>query len=370
MKLCYLTRARLPTEKAYGVQMVSMLEALSKEGLQVTLIGTSHSNRIKESIYDYYSVEKKDFRFVKVKVLNLFAGTQVGFWLNMLSFCFPVLRFLGKDKHDVIFSREPFPLLFLTFSSKKTIFEMHDFPQKGHFLYKYLCKRVDFVITTNSWAAKKCIEEYGLTESKITVLPNGYKEVLAASGSGEKLRKKHKFAADEKVVLYSGHLYDWKGVDTLAKAAGLLKDMKVVFVGGNPDDIDRMKKSYDFKNILFVGHVKPNVVYEYLQMADVLVLPNVPINQHSKYSTSPIKLFEYMSSGKPVVASNLPSILSIVDEKCVTFFEPGDYKQLSQVIRQVLIDPHSATKSARAREFVEQYSWRSRASRIVGLVQS
>ena len=88
------------------------------------------------------------------------------------------------------------------------------------------------------------------------------------------------------------------------------------FCGGVPNMIliNSEKKAKGSENILVLGHKPHKTMPVFLKAADVLVLPNSAKEEISRSYTSPLKLFEYMASGRPIVASDLPSIREVLNE--------------------------------------------------------
>lgn len=97
--------------------------------------------------------------------------------------------------------------------------------------------------------------------------------------------------------------------------------------------------------------------------ADVLVLPNTGTDETSVRFTSPLKLFTYMASGRPIVASDLPSIREVLDEQSAYLVTPDDAQALARGITRALSD--TGGRSARAFQLVQRYSWDERARGIL-----
>jgi glycosyltransferase involved in cell wall biosynthesis len=119
----------------------------------------------------------------------------------------------------------------------------------------------------------------------------------------------------------------------------------------------------------FVGMVEPSRVSGLLAKGDVLVLPSVGAGPAVNY-TSPLKLFEYMAAGKPIVASNLPSIREVLrDGENAVLVEPGSPTALTSGLRRVLEDRKLAERIAsRAFDEVAEHSWDCRAERVEALL--
>ena len=83
-----------------------------------------------------------------------------------------------------------------------------------------------------------------------------------------------------------------------------------------------------------------------------------------------MKLFEYMASGTPIVASDLPSIREIVSDEDVFFVAPNDARALAEMINYVLAHPDQGKgKAERARTLVAGYTWEGRATDILAFMR-
>ena len=96
-----------------------------------------------------------------------------------------------------------------------------------------------------------------------------------------------------------------------------------------------------------------------------------PVSEHYAYFMSPLKLFEYMAAGVPIVATDLPSIREILHHKeNAWLIEPGNPQALAEGIQYLLEDPVFAEHLARgAKRDVQQYTWERRAAAILRLLE-
>jgi glycosyltransferase involved in cell wall biosynthesis len=179
------------------------------------------------------------------------------------------------------------------------------------------------------------------------------------------------------VVAYAGHLYPWKGVDVLLEALVNLPDADGLIVGGHEKepDLARVKALAEklgiASRVMFTGLVDPPSVNALLARASVLVLPN-PASAIANRFTSPLKLFEYMSAGRPIVASDLPAMSEVLTADVhAVLVPPGNASALAAGIRRVLSDPELAARLAKtAATAVLDYTWDRRAERIESLLQT
>jgi glycosyltransferase involved in cell wall biosynthesis len=148
-----------------------------------------------------------------------------------------------------------------------------------------------------------------------------------------------------------------------------LSQYEFYFVGGNPKSVLEYKAKFTSPNLHFLGYRPHKEIPIWQKSADCLVIPNTAKEDISKYYTSPMKLFEYMASGVPIVASSIPSIMEIVSEKEVTFFEPDNKESLKDKIVRVLQDIEGMRElTTNARNKVQNYTWEKRAKKIIKFI--
>lgn len=166
-----------------------------------------------------------------------------------------------------------------------------------------------------------------------------------------------------------GRYNSWKGIEIFLDAARLLPDYIFLAVGARENERSDFSARYPMRNVRIHDAVAPKEIPQILAAADMLVLPNRSDSKESAFYTSPLKLFEYMASGVPIISSDLPSIREIVSEEDVFFFKAGDYVSLADAIRAVVADLKAARKRAEnAKRNVAQYTWAARARAIIELM--
>jgi len=367
MKIIYIANVRIPTEKAHGLQIIKMCQAFSTTGIEVELLIPWRFNHIKEDPFRYYGI-KRNFKVKKLPSLDLI-GLPFGFLIQSISFSKIVFFYLLFKKVDFIYSRDLFPIFFLSFFKKNLIYEAHFTPE--HFwLYKGLFKRVKgLVVITRK--LKEIYQDKGVNQEKILVAPDGVDlDFFQIPESQQECRRKLNLPLDKKIVLYAGHLYRWKGIHILAQASRYLdKDTLVIFVGGTEKDIKKFKIQNSKFKILIVGYRPYQEVPCWLKSADVLVLPNSAKEKISKYYTSPLKMFEYMAAQKPIVASDLPSIREILNGNNAILVRPDNAEELAKGIRNALKNINFSVKISRQTfKDVQEYTWAKRVNNIIKFI--
>jgi len=366
MKLIYTANIRVPTEKAHGIQIMKMCEAFAESG-EVELIVPQRLNPIKTDPFEYYGLAR-DFKIKKFFCLDLISLDKyighLALWIESVSFLFFLFPFIIFQKADIFYTRDKF-LLPLCLFKKNLIFEVHTFP-KNYFLYSPFLKRLKRIIVITQ-KLKDLLIEQGISPDRILVAPDGVDlETFDIRETKEECRRRLNLSKDKKIILYTGHLYEWKGAQILAEASQYLPDDKAVyFVGGIKEDISRFKAQYSKFQIHIIGHKPYTEIPYWLKAADVLVLPNSGKKEISQHWTSPMKMFEYMASKRPIVASDLPSIREILNEENAVLVKSDDPEALVGGIKEILQSPEfSAKLSTKAFSDVQNYTWRKRAEKI------
>jgi glycosyltransferase involved in cell wall biosynthesis len=120
------------------------------------------------------------------------------------------------------------------------------------------------------------------------------------------------------------------------------------------------------------GFQPPARVPLYLAAADLGVVPNRSRPAISARYTSPLKVFEALAAGLPLVASDLPSLREVLsDGEDAVLAAPDDEAALAQAIRRLLGDAElRAALAARGRARAAEHSWDARARRLLAWMES
>jgi glycosyltransferase involved in cell wall biosynthesis len=145
------------------------------------------------------------------------------------------------------------------------------------------------------------------------------------------------------IVLYSGNFEPYQGVETLVDASPLVPGAQLLFMGGEPDEIERLEGRARAlgaeARCVFSGKRPPSQLPAFLAAADLLVSPR------SKGENTPFKVFTYLASGKPLVATRIPSHTQLLSDETAFLVEPTP-AGLAGGIRGALEDPEEARARA------------------------
>ncbi len=363
MKLLYLANIRLPTEKAHGLQIMKMCEAFMHENTEVQLVVPARRNHISENPFSYYGI-KQQFPIIYLPVWDTVAWGRIGFLFESLQFALKAAMYTRKYPPDVLYSRDELPLLVASYATKlPAIWEVHT--GAWNFFAKKMSQLARAVIVI-SHGLKDFYVAKGVSAERIVVAHDAIdSEDFSRIELPENSRMRLGIPIDKKIALYVGRLDGWKGANVFCEAAQLLpKDILAVVIGGEEQQVSLFKKKYP--EVLFLGYMPYRDLPSNQAAADVLVLPNSSKDQISVLFASPLKLFTYMASGKPIVASNLPSLKEVLPDAGAFFVPPDDPNALAGGIVQAVSNPQEGKKRAeQARELVKEYSWYNRAHHIL-----
>ena len=343
MRIAFISNSIIPSRTANSIQVIKMCEAFSDQGHEVVLLAPEMHDKYEKNVlnvYEFYGVKRnfeiKKLWCPKIKLRVFFYTLSIFFYL-----------FLNK-RFNLVYGRFLYGCYVATLLKNDIIFETHipNYKKKKYELKifekiiksKYLKK---FVVISQS--LKEMFLENGyLNESIIHVAHDGADEVLDFYNKIELLGNKKNLK-----VGYVGHLYKGKGMEVIASIAKKIDDdIEIHIVGGLDKDICYWKKKITNKNIYFYGHVPHKEIGQYINALDICLLPNQKIvlpfgaDQSSdsiniSHYTSPLKLFEYMSHKKAIIASDLKVLKEVLNSKNSILINPSDINGWINAIREL-----------------------------------
>lgn len=387
MFITYFADIRFPLERANGIQTMETCAALTERGHVVELVVRPDNRAPGRDPFDYYGLPGID----RLRIQRVAAsGPPVARRFAYLAAA--AARALRQPTADVLMTRDlgvASILLRLPPQLRPpVVYESHGYaPDVAAAL-------PDLLSTAVPPGARK-LGRLAAREARVWHLADGYVTITAALAQdlaarlgprpsvavvpdGARLTRRLSDAEfdppEGRIVGYSGHLYAWKGVDILLQALALVPQAQGLIIGGHAEeqDLGRVKalaaKLGIADRVTFTGLVPPAEVAARLRGAAVLALPN-PASAISTRFTSPLKLFEYMASGRAIVASDLPSIREVLhDGQDALLVLPGNAAALAAGISRLLDDRSLSSQLARAAsDAMPQYSWSRRAERLEAL---
>jgi glycosyltransferase involved in cell wall biosynthesis len=376
VKILYPLPELLPDGRARFIQIMNTSSALSSAGAETILLTGRRPGWTEERIKNYYGLSAGGgplIRFLPILRKNI-PGLPFS-WGGVFEFF--LLRRLRSER-GVILVRHPKLARFLLQRKHllhgPVIFEAHeifslsaaDLAKKERLqkVEEFIYKAADGIITISTKLSED-IKEFFNAGPRSIVIPNAIRDDWVMEHGMHGLR-------DDSYIFYAGSLYAWKGIDTLIEAMSLLPAERLYIAGGGKR-LDELREYVKRKGLAgrinFLGELRQEGVVTHLRKAKLAVVPNLE-HKPSEYS-SPLKLFEFMGAGIPVVASDLPGIRDVVkDGREALLFRPGDARDLARKILRVTNDMGLAERLARnASVKVKEFTYSRRAARILQFIQ-
>lgn len=382
MRLAYLDPHPVPGITPSTMQMLQTVDGLGQAGVEVTLI-TPQSALSPEAVLGRPLSDKVELAHQfdpRKKWFFPFSTHKPFFW--------QAKRALQQGRFDAVLVRNlkladyllrqqlSVPIYFETHEvfAQSFLEEHPGLPGNKHSKYQKLKEREAFVyrevagvFTLTSLLADDICHVYGVSRERFRVLPDGFDPALADAALGRFAKEGRR--PGQARVLYLGSLHPWKGVNTLVEAM-VEAPAECWIAGGEPHRIAELQelaaKLGVAERVRFFGKVPPAERFDLIAQADICALPLTESSIASRY-TSPLKLFEYMAMGKPIVSADLPSIREVlVDGDDALLFPVGDAATLAASLARLLVDPDLACAIAtRSRTKAAGYAWEERARLIV-----
>ena len=374
MKMYYVANARMPNEKAHGIQLAKQCEAFVAAGIDLELILPRQHNPLSDTIPDFYALGES----IPVRTLPVLMLGKSGFAFNLKSLSFSLTSFLylfckvQREKAVVYtidldqFSFFPLPLLRVP-----VFFEVHGSKKKSPMLSFFL-KRVCGVITNSGGVAAKFRADFGISKEKIMTAPNGIDPKLFPSNlSKQEARKVLGLPFEKSIAVHTGQFYDWKGLGIIAQAAAMLPEILFYMVGGTEEGFRRVTSVQKIpKNVICVGHKRLGDIPAWVAAADSVLVLGTKSNSYSYTETSPMKMFEFLASGRPMVVSGTLANCEIVTEREVCFYEPDNVDAFVEAIKESLHGDDRWKRAAYGKEKAKAYTWEQRTKAILEFITS
>jgi glycosyltransferase involved in cell wall biosynthesis len=391
--LVYIANVRLPTEKAHGYQISKMCEAFALNGPEVMLLHPyrhqSDPRLVGRTVFDYYGIKPifqvKTLKNLDVVMLNWFIPSRIFaliFFVHAFIWGYYAALVARQFRADLYYTRDTTIAYWLVRMGLPAVYEAHVVPNRGQKLLLRKIKRqssLRLVVVLTSFLRQRFLD-MSFSSDQVIVLPDGVDlDLFEGLPSKDDCRRRLGLPLGRPIIGYIGRfrtLEMEKGIPELVEA---MKDLSSVngaeplllCVGGPMDAVPTYLElarriGIPQDRIWFVDRV-PNIEVPYwIRSCDVATIPWT-WTEFSAYFTSPLKLFEYMAAGVPILATDLPSIREVLRHgENAWLVPPGDPKALTEGIRHLLENSDLAERLARqAKEDVHQYTWKRRAAVIL-----
>lgn len=375
MKIIYVENVRIPSERAHAYQIVQTCAWFARAGHDVTLVNPDRAGG--KDVFSAYGLEPDLFRHVTLGVIDALSfgwlNKKFAYIVERWSFMRALRSWISGQGADVWYTRDPAIVDALKGAERRIVLELHSRPDSNPGRWSRMKEHVDrFIVISNG--LKDTLTRLGVPADRISVAPDGFDPRDFEDRVECTAERQHlSIPRDAFVVMYTGSFYPWKGVDLIVRAwKNAPLSAHLVLIGGPEDDRRRLAALVETETKSRI-HIFPRMerrdAIRALAAADVGLLSTSPAFEIGRAYTSPIKQFEYLAAGLPILASDVPSSHEVLDEHVAKFF---DYtaEGLVSALHELVSDASWRDRAGReARTFVKPYTWEARANHILDAIQ-
>ncbi len=355
MKAFYIAETQLNNKSAYSHHVIKMCDAFGQNMIDITLIIPYEKKNIN------FSKLKKKFLLNSAKHFKIISilNSKIYNFIGRLKFSFKTYRYLKHKKNSLIITRSLYVSVFLSFAKINHFLEIHT-EQKS--LTKFFLINLNFI--NSKYIIKvilisKALEKlYNINRKKVIILHDGVDPLNF---------KKKKNIKKIKEFTYIGSFYKGRGIELILKLANRFKKINFNLYGKNDFKIKKEK------NINIFNHVEYAKVPNILQKSDVLLMPysnEVSINADNINTAnycSPLKMFDYLASGKIIISSKLDGITEVLKNKYNSLIvKKYQFEYWEKRINDLLNNKINIKQICKnSLSTAEKYSWKNRVNKIL-----
>lgn len=368
MRICYLSNSAIPSSVASSIQIVKMCEAFSQLDNKVTLITTN----VKKKNLNPFSFYKVKNKFL-IKRMAKFKTFPLGINYYIFSFLSIIESF--KSRPDLYITRNFFTCFLLVLFKKKIVIELHhDISIESRtvkFLVKYLkflnSKHVKKAVAITNGVKNEFVQKKLIHNDKVIVLPSG-----SSLNQKKNLPNKKKFFK----IGYFGSLYKSRGFELVTKLSKIDKKNQY-FLFGDLEDLKLQNHIKFQSNLHLFDHVPYKDISKKMFEMDILIIPYVSsitvagdVGDITKY-TSPLKLFDYLTTGKVIICSDFKVLKEVINSKNAIFVKnfknPFSWKMEIEKLSNLY--EKQITISINNQKLSKTYTLKERAKKILKLIK-
>lgn len=223
---------------------------------------------------------------------------------------------------------------------------------------KYACKKFNYIIAATPYIRDKFLN---ITKNSCDI--NNF-PILAEQNNATSWSMKK----DE--VCYVGSIAEIRGVKELVRAIGMAKNIKLNLVGTfNEKTIEQEVKSYDeWSQVIERGFLGRNDVVRILNQSKAGMVTLYPTINY--IDALPVKMFEYMAAGLPVISSNIELWREIIEQNnCGICVNPLNAEEIAEAIEYIIGHPKEAERMGKngKKAVMEQYNWNIEENRLFAI---
>lgn len=380
MRFTYISPSVLPSRSANSVHVVWQCDALARAGAEVTLYArrsVADPNALVPAIESAYGVDAAGWRLVSYHGRINRAETA-------RTAALAVTDMARHPRPDVILSRNLYAAFFLAvLEHRPLIFEMHQ-TERGFRLemQRAIMSRpwVATVAISNA-LARHLVSHHRIAEQRIRVLHDAAPRGMLPVPPEARRKIMAELVPETRgdwlaTCAYFGHLYAGRGIEIIEGMAEARPRICFLVIGGTEGELERRRGTNRRSNLFFLGHRPHSFTRRAMSAADVLLMPyqtTVSIGRGDHDTAqwmSPMKMFEYLASGAPIISSDLPVLREVLEhERNALLAAPDRIGDWVAALDRLIAYPELAKRLGITghADYLERYTWDQRASRLLAI---
>jgi glycosyltransferase involved in cell wall biosynthesis len=314
-------------------------------------------------------------------------------WALMVAAYLWAIQALRGHRYEVVYVREVIcafwlALLLPRLTGARVVYEVHDLESRNpsrakepwatgllHLLDRVVLTR-PAALTSLTDAFRRQLAADGLRfRDEVAVLPDAFDPALYHPGDRDEARRELGIAPETTLVVYAGLTFAYRGLDVLLDAVEIarheLLTLRVALVGGRPQEIAALSAQagrLGIDNLVdFVGPQDQPTVARYMLAADMLVIPDTV----SDVTASPLKLFEYMATGRAVICPDIAALREITAGDGAIHIPRQNAAILAETLVRLAGDGQQRDELGRnAIARVAPYTYAQRAERLLAIARA
>lgn len=374
----YISPSVLPSRAANSVHVALQCEGLARVGAKVVLYAkrsVPEASALSAALEKTYGVQP-----VGLDVVSYYSAITRADTLRIAAMA--VFHIKRGPRPDVILSRNLYAAWYLAVVERRPLmFETHQLEVGARKAMQRAIMTCPWVTTVViSQALLQCLtEHHGIAPARPLILhdaaPDGFVPIRAA------LRRScltglvaEAGGSWQAVCGYFGHLYPGRGIEIIEAMAAVRPQVLFLVFGGNDADVTARRAANCCANLVFVGHVPHPLARQAMTAVDVLLMPyqasvSIGVAGHDTARwMSPMKMFEYLASGVPVISSDLPVLREVLrDGGNALLAAPDQPSSWLSALDRLLAAPElcAALGHAGHADYLGHYTWTQRARRLL-----
>lgn len=380
-KIIITIDGNIPSKLAHSFNVMKMAQGFNQAGLEVEVVSLLSLPNIIDllkirNIHKHYGISKK----IKIKLIPVWNKDFFNKKTGAKNFNQKAVKYFLKKKPDFVYCRSYLSVIECIKNRIPCFIETHTTLYSHHDLNKVFelakSKYLIGLITINEILANE-YNKRGVPRKKIIVEEDGVDlQLFNINDDKAHWRQKLNLPMGKNIVMYVGSLYKEKGIEQIIKIKKILNDDKsIIFylIGGTNNQILEWQKycrEIDAKNIFFLGFKSNTDLPKYYKASDILIMPyDTKINYGVMdiNTTSPLKLFEYLATKRPIVSTKIPIMEKIVvNNESAILVEPNIISDYAEAIKELINNSKLNIKiSKKSSSLAQKYSWENRCQKII-----